>query len=343
MKLNKIIALALSVIMLFSIISFSISASFINLDNEIMQFQKDVGPKINGFALDYHYFSPVNGEDNTTKYPLVIWLHGITDGLNEERLFDTSDIATWASDDYQGRFKGSNGAFILVPRALENKGIIWGNILISSLRATIDTFIEKNKDSIDVSRIYIGGYSLGGGMALKMAVAYPNMFAAIFPVCPKWVPNKNAAEKISNIPVWLTGGARDVIVNYFAEVVPTWNIVSSESNIPQLCRFSTLDKTLYPDGNKTALAHQSWYAVNYDMFSSNNSNYPAMNTINGKGEPVTLNYPDGIISWLSSFTSNYDGTPATDSGNKEAFKPSESLNIFKFIIYYFKNFFNYYF
>ena len=43
-----------------------------------------------------------------------------------------------------------------------------------------------------------------------------------------------------------------------------------------------------------------------------------MNTVDGLGNKVTLTYPDGMISWLSSFTSDYDGAPATDSGNSEA-------------------------
>ena len=341
MKFNKIIALTLALITLFAVTIFSSSAVYGNTDAEIAKFQKGVGPKTKGLAIDYHYFSPVENESDTTKYPLVIWLHGFSDGFKEESRFSASDIEMWANDDYQSRFKDSNGAFILVPRALENKGITWGNTLIRPLRATIDNFISKNKDSIDVSRIYIGGYSMGGGMVLKMAVAYPDMFAAIFPICPKWLPSKSAAEKISNLPMWLTGGAKDKIVNYYAEIVPVWDVVISESKIPEICRFSTLGKTLYPDGSKAPMAHYSWFAVNYDMFSSKKDDYPTMKTINGNGDTVNLTYPDGMISWLSDFSSNYDGAPATDNGNKEAYKATETLNIFKFITYYFKNFINY--
>ena len=48
-----------------------------------------------------------------------------------------------------------------------------------------------------------------------------------------------------------------------------------------------------------------------------------MNTVNGLGDKVTLTYPDGMISWLSSYTSDYDGAVATDCGNIEAQQSGE--------------------
>ena len=40
------------------------------------EFDHDVAPEAGGHALDYAYYSPVGRNDNT-KYPLVIFLHGI--------------------------------------------------------------------------------------------------------------------------------------------------------------------------------------------------------------------------------------------------------------------------
>ena len=37
--------------------------------------------------------------------------------------------------------------------------------------------------------------------------------------------------------------------------------------------------------------------------------------IDGKGEKVTLTYPDGMISWLSGFKSKFNGKAAKNSGN----------------------------
>ena len=43
------------------------------------QFQKGSGSEVNGYTIDYRYYSPVKEEDET-KYPLVIWLHGMGQG-----------------------------------------------------------------------------------------------------------------------------------------------------------------------------------------------------------------------------------------------------------------------
>lgn len=285
-----------------------------NLEELQQQFISGQGPETDGYTIDYRYFSPVT-ENDSTKYPVVIWLHGMGDGATEGKQARASDIAFWTSDEFQSRFKESGGAFIFAPRSLEEQNLYWPDSLIYPLRATIDDFIAKNKDNIDLSRIYIGGYSMGGKMTLKMAVAYPDMFAAIFPICPAWTPATKYTELISDIPVWLTSGVLDPLVNYFFFVRNTWNNIISTNNSPADCRLSTLLFVRYPSGNPTSSSHHSWFSVNHDMFSSDNGKYPFMQTVNGLGQKVTLTYPDGMISWLSGFSSDYDGSPATDSGN----------------------------
>ncbi len=292
------------------------------------QFVYGEGPETDGYVLDYRYFSPVSDGD-TTKYPLVIWLHGMGDGGEDGKQVTKSDIAFWTSDEFQARFKGSEGAFILAPRSPEDKGIFWSDEYVYVLRVAIDDFIAKNKDNIDVSRIYIGGYSMGGKMTLKMAIAYPELFAAAFPICPALSPTDEQASLIADMPIWLTSGVPDPLVNYILSVKPTWKTITKNSNVPADCRFSTLKLVKFPSGNPTSSSHHSWFSVNYDMFSADNGNYPYMSTVDGLGNKVTLTFPDGMISWLSSFTSDYDGTPATDKGNDEAYEEGNGyLNMF---------------
>lgn len=278
------------------------------------QFVFGEGPVAGGHSIDYRYFSPV-GEGDTTKYPLVVWLHGMGDGSSDGVQVAKSNIAYWASDEFQSRFEPSGGAFILAARSREENNIFWGNELIEPLRAAIDDFIEKNKDNIDLSRIYIGGYSMGGKMTYKMAVAYPELFAAAFPICPAWSPSDEKLEKIADMPIWLTSSRRDPLVNYYLGVSPTWDRLVEISNVAEDCRFSTLTKVCYEDGSATSSSHHAWFAVNHDMFSSENGDYPYMTTVNGLGEEIELEYPDGMISWLCSHTSDYDGAKGIGSGN----------------------------
>ncbi|MBQ3519821.1 MAG: prolyl oligopeptidase family serine peptidase [Clostridia bacterium] len=282
----------------------------------VAAFQKGVGPMTEGYAIDYRYFSPVK-ENDTNKYPLVIWLHGMTEGGSDGHQITKNDIAFWASEDFQSRFAGG-GAFILAARSPEEQLNYWGDDTVYPLRAAIDDFIAKNADHVDLTRIYIGGFSMGGKMTLNMTYAYPELFAAAFPICPAGSLSKDKAKIVANIPYWFVSGTGDPLVIYATGVVPTWNNVASANNRPEDCRFSTLSTVCYPDGNKTSSAHHAWYSVTFDMFSVENGDYPHMSTVNGLDETVTLTYPEGMISWLSQFTSNYDGTPATNSGNMTA-------------------------
>lgn len=314
-NIKRILAILLAVTL---IAAYPAGASALSLEGGIEpikeQFVSGEGPVAGDYSIDYRYFSPVK-ENDTTKYPLVVWLHGMGDGKEDGTQVAKSNIAYWASDEFQSRFEPSGGAFILAARSREENNNFWGNDLVEPLRAAIDDFIEKNKANIDLSRIYVGGYSMGGKMTYKMAIAYPELFAAAFPICPAWSPSDEMLEKIADMPIWLTSSRRDPLVNYYLAVSPTWDRLVEISNVPEKCRFSTLTKVCYEDGKATSSSHHAWFAVNYDMFSIENKDYPYMTTVNGLGEEITLTYPNGMISWLSSHTSEYDGVPIEGTGN----------------------------
>ncbi len=341
MKFRKITAFILAAILLLGIGTVGAFAANDKLSELQEQFEFGVGPETEGYAIDYRYYSPVKDEDDTTKYPVVVWLHGMGNGGRDGEQVEKSDIALWAREDYQSRFKKSGGAFIFAPRSLEEKELYWDDCLIYPLRAAIDSFIEENRENVDVSRIYVGGYSMGGKMTFKMAVAYPEMFAAAFPICPAWAPGEDATAKISDMPVWLTSGVRDNLVNYYAMVMPAWKNVLAQTNVPESCRFSTLSITAYANGIPTLSPHHSWYAVTSDMFSSRNGDYPFMKTVDGNGKKVELTYPDGMISWLSGIEGDFDGAKATDEGNSEA-RTSDAMNGgFSYVISIIKNYIEY--
>ena len=335
MKIKKILAIILIVI---AMLPMQVSALF---EKEApKEFIFGVGPETQGYTIDYRYYSPVKENDNT-KYPLVIWLHGMGNGGRDGKQIDTNNIGNWTTDDYQRRFKDSGGAFILAPRSLEEDGIYWDDELIYPLRATIDSFIEEHKENIDLQRIYVGGYSMGGKMTLKLAVAYPEMFAAVFPVCPAWIPGEEATVYLKDMPVWITSGARDPLVNYYAYLLPTWDNIIAHSNNPRDCRLSTLMVTLNPNGQPLLSSHQSWNSVTNDMFSSLKLDYPMMKTQDGLGRKVDLKYPDGMISWLSGFRSDYDGEKGSDCTNWDALKSDGRAKGLNSICVFFRNVFRY--
>ncbi len=335
MKLRKFISILLVALLLFSAVpayAFGTGSGYENISRHLYYaeicFRDGIGPETDGYSIDYRYFSPVKAED-TTKYPLVIWLHGFGNGSNPGSQLAASDIEAWGTAELQQRFRNSGGAFILAPRSPEDKKLYWDNCLIRPLCAAIEDFVDRYKDNIDPGRIYIGGHSMGGWMTLKMAVAYPEMFAAIFPVCPAWKLDSKSAERLADIPIWLTSATKDHLVSYKMTLTPTWKRIISESNVPEKCRFSTISASAYPDGEATPNEHQSWFSVNYDMFSSEDGDYPNMSTVDGNGHLVELNYPDGIISWLSDITGDYDGSSLSDS---EPYIISKGSGIFRLYV-----------
>ncbi|MBR3588113.1 MAG: hypothetical protein IKL16_00970 [Clostridia bacterium] len=323
--MKKFIALILA-LSIFLILPVSTSALSLDdgLDALKQEFVFGEGPEEDGYSIDYRYFSPV-GKNDKTKYPLVVWTHGLSDGSKDGVQVNKSQIAYWASDEFQSRFGEAGGAFVLAARSREELGHTWTNAMVEPLRAAIEDFIAKNEANVDTTKIYIGGYSMGGKMTFKMAIAYPEMFAAIFPICPAWSPDAEAMEYISDMPTWLVAGKPDPLVNYHFSVNPSWKKLVAASDVPENLRFSTLSKVCYADGKKTPSAHHSWFAVNYDMFTTENTDYHYMSTVNGLGEEVKLTYPKGMISWLSSFSSEYDGKPVDGMGNLENISQTDSM------------------
>ncbi|MBR3767808.1 MAG: hypothetical protein IKL10_06170 [Clostridia bacterium] len=331
------VVLALCVLAFSAIPAFAVS---FNDGKEALdaQFVFGEGPKADGNSIDYRFFSPVKDGD-TTKYPLVVWLHGMSDGTKDGVQISKSNISYWTSEEFQSRFI-NGGAFIMAARSREEKGDCWSNNMIEPLKAAIDTFIAENIENIDLTRIYVGGYSMGGKMTFKMAIAYPEMFAAAFPICPAWSPSVELLANLADMPVWITSAKADPLVNYFLGVTPTWEKLTGISNVPETLRLSSLTKVCYEDGKRTSSSHHAWFAVNHDMFSNENGDYPYMSTVDGNGNEVTLTYPDGMISWLSSHTSDYNGEASVGKGNLENASATDSLIGITSIIEFFKGLFN---
>lgn len=321
--MKRFVSFLLAIILIVAI-PFSVSAVSISDGNAKLkaQFKFGEGPKSGDYSLDYRYYSPAKSND-TKKYPLVIWLHGKNNGKTDGQ--QINDIINWSSSDLQSRFT-SKGAYILAPRAREENGICWDDeSMLAPLKAAIDSFISKNKKNIDLNRIYIGGFSMGGMMTVKVISEYPEMFAAAFPYCPPIFLLRSNAAKFKNIPIWITACPDDPTVPYEYTIEPSWNSICKASKVPEDCRLSTLSKVCYPDGTAASSNHYCWFAVRYDMFSSKKGNYPNMSTVNGKGEKVTLTYPNGMINWLCSHTSDYGG--GADSSDS-----SETTNSIKAFI-----------
>ena len=307
--MKRILCVVLSAVLLFAcaLPAFAVTESEAEAGIETLKplFADGCGPEVNGVKVDYVTFSPEVPEGE--KYPLVIYFHGMGQGKAPRAQIAENNIALWAGEEMQSRF-AAGGAFLFIPRSNEDKGDFWPNSYIPAVKAAIDGFIAENIDKLDLTRIYIGGFSMGGSMTVRMAESYPDFFAAAFPMCPAYASSAEEAGLLADLPIWLTVSKYDVIAGWYTFSDKLWNHLTHATNRPEDCRLSLLGKVTFPDGTKTDSNHHVWFAVSNDMFRYDGTAYDNMTTVNALGEEIELTYPNGIISWLNNYSSDYDGT-----------------------------------
>lgn len=324
MRIKKIVIIFISVILVLSAMPISVNADYVpkealSVKDGIValrgQFEKGEGPNDGGTALDYRYYSPVGTED-TNKYPLVIFLHGIGHGDSEGSQLNDSDMPYWSSKEFQARFDNpeGGGAFILLPRAPEEKNLYWSEDFIKPLRALIDDFIAKHKDNIDTTRISITGSSAGGGMVWFMLEAFPEYFASAFPIASTQTPSFEVVKGASGTAIWLLASKKDPIINYKLITLRIWDMILRTNKNVANCRLSTFGTVYNPDGTKSSDNHHLASVITYDLHTHDEGSYPELETIDGNGNVVDLTSPNGLIKWISNTYSDYDGSPAEGMG-----------------------------
>jgi predicted peptidase len=190
-------------------------------DNEIVDgeiqilLNKFQAKRYDANEINYRLYVP----RGTGAKPLYIWLHGsdgsrIVDGTNAENpdywggnenipefLQNHGQLTTgpgqMVNKAHQEKY---GGYYVLAPQANQNEGHRPVNV-----KGIIDELIRDY--SIDTSRIYVSGHSMGGAGTLAVLIAYPNLIAAAMPA-PGSVslggdPSPDDLAKLTNTPLWL--------------------------------------------------------------------------------------------------------------------------------------------
>ena len=298
------------------------------------QFESGYGPEAGGVSLDYKFYSPV-GENDTTKYPIVMFLHGIGHGDYEGSQLDDSDMPYWSSAEFQARFSDAGGAFILLPRAPEEKKQYWGESFVEPLKALLDDFIATHAENVDTTRIAVTGSSAGGGMCWTMLEAFPGFFSCAFPMASTVTPDTDVIKAAKSTAIWVLASQKDPVVNYRLSTLKVWNKILKYNNHPENCRLSTFQNVYLPDGvTRASDNHHLASVITYDLHTHDEGLYPELETIDGSGNVVDLTSPNGLITWISSIHSDYDGTATKGTGNIDITKFSSFMNAWQNWIYY---------
>jgi predicted peptidase len=133
------------------------------------------------------------------RWPLILFLHGMGERGDDLELVKIHGIAKIVET--QPDFP-----FIALSPQCPDGTMWWHHNLI--LKGLLEEVIAHH--AVDPDRVYLTGLSMGGYGTWSLAMAYPQMFAAIAPICgggmPEW------AMTLKEVPVWAFHGAEDPFV-----------------------------------------------------------------------------------------------------------------------------------
>lgn len=232
-------------------------------------------------VIGYLEYVPPGYNNNSNKYPIVIHLHGIG-----EKGPTSTDISVL--DDGVSKLvklgppkfvqSGTDFPFILISPQLKSSYGMWTSSYVKEVIDHVKTYLR-----VDEKRIYLTGLSLGGGGAWYTAQDFPQLFAAIAPVCGGYnTPSKAGAIANEDLPVWAFHGDKDSVVP-MSKSVNMVNAINAYSPSPRA------KLTIYP-----GVAHNAWdYAYKPDHTVHNPNVYEWMlsytNTKNGSNTLPTAN------------------------------------------------------
>jgi predicted peptidase len=78
----------------------------------------------------------------------------------------------------------------------------------------VQYILERYKQHIDLTRVYMTGFSAGGGVTVRYAAKHPEYLTAILPVAPAVRPPKGnePTQAMANIPSWFFHNSGDMSV-----------------------------------------------------------------------------------------------------------------------------------
>ncbi len=167
-------------------------------------------------TLPYLFHAPVG---NSKKFPLVIWLHGKGErGKNNQSQFKNGAEILLDSMKSNPAYQG----YMIIPQCNSNTTWSYYDKNQPRIKMTDDTPPIQNtlmalihhilqNEQVDPQRIYLFGISMGGFGVWDIAMRYPDLFAAIVPICGGADPTQ--AILLKNISVWAFHGEKDQIVD----------------------------------------------------------------------------------------------------------------------------------
>ena len=153
--------------------------------------------------LNYLLYLPTDYKpESSQRWPLIMFLHGV--GERGDSMSDLERVKAHGLPRYLN--VGHDLPCIVVsPQCPSDK---WWTLEEDALKGLL--YQVSAQYPVDPSRVYLTGLSMGGFGTWSLAIAYPELFAAIAPVSGGGVPP--LARLLKDVPVWAIHGALDDVV-----------------------------------------------------------------------------------------------------------------------------------
>ena len=196
------------------------------LSQQALTFSKEIRKTV---SLDYLLYLPPTYAPAGEPRPLLLFLHGAGERGNDLELLKKHGPPRLID-------RGEALPFVVVsPQCPADQ---WWDT--EALIALVDEATASHR--IDSQRVYVTGLSMGGFGTWKLAIEYPNRFAAIAPICGGGMAH--LTRRITHVPIWVFHGAKD-------QTVP---LRESQSMVDALKRYGGDARlTIYPEAQ-----HDSW-------------------------------------------------------------------------------------
>jgi predicted peptidase len=202
-------------------------------------FEEEVVKKV---SIKYLLYLPKDYDRKPgVKWPAILFLHGMGERGDDLELVKKHGIPKIVE-------KKRSFPFIAISPQCPSYSM-WP-MMVDELRDLLLDALKRHR--IDDARVYLTGLSMGGFGAWHLASTYPELFAAVVPICGGMFPDEKFQERIralKDIPIWIFHGAKD-------ELVPVDNSKQLYEALKKIGGKVRL--TIYPD-----LGHDSW-TVTYD-------------------------------------------------------------------------------
>jgi predicted peptidase len=201
-------AVALAVVIGLSRLAYAADAKTVF---EPMVFKTDDGRELN-----YRLMKPKD-YDPQKKYPLVLFFHGAGERGDDNVAQLVHGMNDFAKDENREKYP----CFVVAPQCPECKRWVevdWtldAHDFDEKPSVTMQLVIElleklPQEHSIDMSRLYVTGLSMGGFATWDMISRYPGKFAGAAPVCGG--ADLKLAPKMVKVPIWTFHGDKDTVV-----------------------------------------------------------------------------------------------------------------------------------